>query len=109
MAEQLNLLRAADVENQGVVLGTALGLKDLGNGLFVQAIGPQTINRFRGDGHQLPLLNQIRRNGGRFRGLGGQKQGFHRDLPPNRKQKGAAKTAAPGQSKITRWAGWQPR
>ena len=56
------------MEDQGVVLGAALGLKYFGNGIFIQAVGSQAVNRLRGDGHQAPIANDL---GGNFRGLGG--------------------------------------
>ena len=67
MAEQLNLFRAGDVQNQGVVLRTALGLKDFGNGFFVQTVGTQAVDGLRGNGNQTALHNDI---GSNCRGLG---------------------------------------
>ena len=64
MAEQFNLFRAADVQDQGVILRTALGFKNFGNGLFIQTVGTQTVDGFRGNGHQLAAANHFRSNDG---------------------------------------------
>ena len=58
MAETLHFLRFRHMEDQGVILGTALCRKDSGNGVFIQAVGPQTVNRLRGNRHQLALADQ---------------------------------------------------
>ena len=77
MTEALHFLRFRHMENQGVILGTALGLKDSGNGVFIQAVGTQAVNRFRGNGHQAAVFDDFRRNGRRIRVFGGQEQGIH--------------------------------
>lgn len=41
-----------DVEDQGVVLRTALGLKNMPHRFRVEAIGPQAVDRLRGDAQQ---------------------------------------------------------
>ena len=56
------------MEDQGVVLGAALGLKYFGNGIFIQAVGSQAVDSLRGDGHQAPIAND---RGGNFWGVGG--------------------------------------
>ena len=76
-ATQFDLLRAADVQNQGVVLWTTLGFKNFRHGSFVQTVCAQTVNRLRGDRHQLPPANQVSRNLGRFRVQCGQKKCLH--------------------------------
>ena len=77
MAEQFDLLRAADVQNQGVILGTTLGFKNLGHGGLVQAVCAQAVHRLRRNRHQLPLTDQVC---GNFRSLCvqcGQKKCLH--------------------------------
>ena len=113
VAEQFDLLRAADVQNQGVVLWTTLGFKNFRHGSFVQTVCAQTVNRLRGDRHQLALTDQLC---GNFRGLrvqSGQKKCFHQYTSNrNKGQRRAAanKSGCPSNAaKITRWAGWQPR
>ena len=59
------------MQDQGIVLGTALGLKDLSNGFFVQTVGAQTVDGFRGDGHQTAAFDNFRRGYGRHRVPGG--------------------------------------
>ena len=59
VAEFLDLRQLGDMEDQGVVLGTALGLEDSGNSLFVQAVGAQTVDGLRGDGHQTAVFNDF--------------------------------------------------
>ena len=70
VAEQLNLLRAGDVQDQGVVLGTALGFENLGNSSFVQTVGAQTVDGLRGNGNQSALHDDIGGNGRSLRILG---------------------------------------
>ena len=61
------------MEDQGVVLGTALGLENMADRLRIQPVGPQTVDRLRGDaqkapppedggggGHVLPLGRRVR-------------------------------------------------
>ena len=72
MAETLHFLRFRHMEDQGVILGTALCRKDSGNGVFIQAVGPQTVNRFRRNGHQASVFDDFRRNCRRIRRVGGQ-------------------------------------
>ena len=59
VAEQLNLLRAADVQDQRIVLRPSLGFKNLGNSSFVQSVGAKTIDGFRGNGNKFAVHNQI--------------------------------------------------
>ena len=40
------------MEDQGVILGAALGDEDFGHGIGIQTVGTQTVNGLRGDGHQ---------------------------------------------------------
>ena len=42
------------MEDQGVVLGAALGLEDVPHRFAVEAIGPQAVHRLRGDAHKAP-------------------------------------------------------
>ena len=57
------------MQNQGIVLGTTLGLEDFQDCLFVQAVGTQTVDRLRGDGHQTALSDNMRGNFRGFRSL----------------------------------------
>ena len=71
MAELLDLFRAGDVEDQGIVLRPSLGLKNLQNRLFIQSVGSQTIDRLRGDGYQASGSDNIGRDGRGIRVCGG--------------------------------------
>ena len=64
MAKKLDLLRTGDVQNQGIVLGTALGFEAFGNGIFVQTVGTQTLDSLRGNGYQFAGFDQICGNNG---------------------------------------------
>jgi hypothetical protein len=44
-----------DVKDQGVVLRTALGLENMPHRFRVEAVGPQTVDRLRGDAQQAAL------------------------------------------------------
>ena len=59
-ATQFDLLRAADVQNQGVVLWTTLGFKNFRHGGLVQAVCAQTVHRLRGKAHDLAVSDQLR-------------------------------------------------
>ena len=48
-------LRSRNMDDERVVLRTALGLKDLVDSLCVQCVGTQAVDRFRGNSHQSPL------------------------------------------------------
>ena len=71
MAEQPDLFRPADVQDQGIVLGTALGFEDFCYGGFVQPVGAETVDRLCGDGNQLALPDQLGGTRRGFRILGG--------------------------------------
>ena len=43
------------MEDEGVVLGPALGLEDAADRRRVQAVGPQAVDCFRGDAHKATL------------------------------------------------------
>ena len=77
MAELLDLFRAGDVENQWIVLGPPLGFKNLCNGLFVQTVGTQAVNRLGGNGYQSAALDDLRRDCRRLRIGSREKQSFH--------------------------------
>ena len=62
-AEVPQLDRIVDVQNQRIVLGPALGQKDLLHRLRIQSVGSQTVNRFGGDAHQTARPDQL---GGSF-------------------------------------------
>ena len=66
MADILHFCRLGNVEDQGVILGTALGNEDLGNGFFVKAIGTQAIYGFCGQRDQAAVFDDFR--GGSCRG-----------------------------------------
>ena len=55
MGEQLHLNGVRHMEDQGIVLGTALGDEDFRNGAFVQTVGTQTVDRLRRDRHKTAL------------------------------------------------------
>ena len=56
-------LGGGDVEDQGVILGTALGLEDLSHGGGVQAVGAQAVDRLRGEGQKAAGAEDGRRLG----------------------------------------------
>ena len=64
VAEQLNLLRSGDMENQGVVLRTALGFKNFGHGGFVQTVGAKTVDGFGRNRYQFAAADHFRGKGG---------------------------------------------
>ena len=41
------------MNDERVVLGTALGFKNAADGVFVQGVGREAVDRLGGDGHQL--------------------------------------------------------
>ena len=47
------------MEDQGVILGTALSGKDFGNSLRIQTVGSQTVDSFRRKGNQLTGFQQF--------------------------------------------------
>ena len=67
VTEQGQLLRPCDMQNERVVTGPALGLKDFGHGLRIQPIGAQTVDCLSGNCHQPAPADELRRYG---RGLG---------------------------------------
>ena len=69
MAEPLHFLGLGHVEDQRIVLGATLGLKDFQNGVFVQSVGTQAIDRLRGDCHQAAVSNNGGSNFRRFLGI----------------------------------------
>ncbi len=62
------------MEDEGVVLGTALGLKDPAHGLGIQSVGPQAVDRLRRDAQQAAVPED---GGGYCNILFGQKLRFH--------------------------------
>ena len=56
-------LGSRNMDDERVVLRTALGLEDLVNSLCVQCISTQTVDRFRGNSHQSPLPQDVCRCG----------------------------------------------
>ena len=71
VAEAFHLPRLRHVEDQGIVLGAALGLEDPPDRVAVQAVGAQAVYRLRGDGHQAAVLENFRRNRRGIRSFGG--------------------------------------
>ena len=59
-AVPLQPVRPRDVQDQGVVLGAALGLKDPAHRSGVQPVGPQAVHRLGGDAHQAAGAEQVR-------------------------------------------------
>ncbi|MPN13907.1 hypothetical protein SDC9_161233 [bioreactor metagenome] len=60
-------VRGGDMEDQRVILRTAFGLENTGDGHGVQSVGPQAVNRLRRNGQQ-PAPAQDLRGGGQFFG-----------------------------------------
>ena len=60
MAEILNLSWVSHMEDQGVVLGTALGLKDLGYRFFIQTVGTKTVDCLRGNCYKAATADDFR-------------------------------------------------
>ena len=52
-----------DVQDERIVLGPALGQKDLLHSLRIQPVGPQPVDRLGGNAHQAAGFNQC---GGSF-------------------------------------------
>ena len=65
MGKARNLIRPRDVQDQRIVLGTTLDLENPGNGCFIQPVGTQTVDGFRGDCHKATLFDDFCRNAGR--------------------------------------------
>ena len=61
-----SIVRAGDMDDQGVVLRAALGHKDLCDRRAVARIGGNAVDRLGGQGHQLPSAQQISRFGDCF-------------------------------------------
>ena len=62
------------MENEGVVLRTALGLKDMGHRLRIQTVGPQAVHCLGWDTQKAPPPQNLRRL---FRLGGGQSLCIH--------------------------------
>ena len=54
-------LGAGHMDDEGIVLGPALGLKDPLHRGAVQSVGPQAVHRLRGDAHQAAVLQDLGR------------------------------------------------
>ena len=52
------------MQDQRVILGAALGFKDLGNRQGVQTIGTQSVHSFRGNRHQATFFDNFRCDSG---------------------------------------------
>ena len=62
------------MQDEGIILGTPLHFEDPRHGFFIEAVGAKTVDGLRGDGHQPPGKEDLRRPGQ----LGsGQKLRFH--------------------------------
>ena len=57
------LLGAGNMDDEGIVLGPALGLKDPLHRGAVQSVGPQAVHRLRGDAQQAAPAENLRRLG----------------------------------------------
>ena len=55
------LIHRRNVDDERIVLGTALCLKDPQNGVGIQCVGRQTVDRFGGNAHHLALTQQFAR------------------------------------------------
>ena len=56
-------LGAGDMDDEGIVLGPALGLEDPLHRGAVQGVGPQAVHRLRGDAHQAAVPQDLGRCG----------------------------------------------
>ena len=56
-----------DVDDERVVLWTALGLEDVQDGLFVEGVGPESIDRLGRDAEQAAAADDVRCRGDVFR------------------------------------------
>ena len=79
VGEFLNLFGTGNVQDQGIILGTAFGLKNFHNGVFVQTVGTKTVDRFCGNCHQTAVFNDICRSFCAICITCGKEQGFHRN------------------------------
>ena len=61
LAVALQPVGGGDMKNQRVVLGTALGRKNVTYRLAVQPVGPQAVHRLSGDAQQTSLAEDVRR------------------------------------------------
>ena len=60
VAEQFNLLRAADMQDQRIVLRAAFGFENFRHGSFVQTVGAKTVDGFGGNGNELSHADHFR-------------------------------------------------
>ena len=81
MAETVQLGGRRDVENQRVVLGPPLGLKNLSDGGGVETVAAQAVDGLGGQGDQPAVLQDGGRDTHGFGAAGSQTQGIHAQAP----------------------------
>ena len=64
MAQDIQSLGVCHMEDQRVILGTALGGKDLADCLRVQSVGTQSVYSFRRNGHKTAIFDDVCRSAG---------------------------------------------
>ena len=47
------------MEDQGIILGTTLGLEYMPHRILIQGVGAQAVDRFRGDAQEPPLPEDL--------------------------------------------------
>ena len=77
VAEFFHIFCICNVEDQRVILGTALGGKNFGNSLGIQSVSAQTVNSFRGNGHQFAFYQKCRSGADNLRIMVAKNLGFH--------------------------------
>ena len=84
MAVSCQLFCAGDMDDERVVLGTALGEKDFRHRLLIHGVGAQTVDRLRRDGDQAACADDLRRLGDGCGVAGRKNQSFHCASPLSR-------------------------
>lgn len=80
MAEPGQLFRTRDVKDQGVVPGPPFGCENFVHSLRIQAVGPQTVHRLGGNGHQPPRRRMSAAKAGVCGSSAGRSMVFMRNL-----------------------------
>ena len=65
------------MQDQRVVLRTALGLENMQHGFLVQPVGTEAVDRLGRDGDELTFTQELGREGDVLLLFGGKHQGFH--------------------------------
>ena len=61
VADDFHLPRLGNMQNQGIVLRTPLGFKNMQNGVLVKPVCAEAVDRLGWDGDELALADQLRR------------------------------------------------